>query len=450
MNTALVLFILIIFIYIGWISKTSEDEEYHTERRKSGLFRTAASIFTVIGAPHFAIFATLAILFGFWSIAFYVGALVGWATFSFLLVKKVREHIKNDAHSFPDIAAEKVGRSTALILTTAGLLFSVGVVVAQYIIGAQLIEAVSGVDYVFGVLAIGLVVFIYLYWGGYKAILTTDLIQGVAMFLFTVIIIIFAFSTTTINEVKQIFSHNPSAPLIPLIPLLFLGGFLASFGATSTWQRVLNAKSNQIAKNSLMGAGMASLIWGTLVIVIGIFIFITNPGINPGTAFIDFVTSGLPDWLIGVVVIALLTSLISTSDTEIFMSSILYRREQIREKNKKLDIKSTRKLISLFSLIGVFGALFLTDLQQAFGVLLNIAYIAGPIAVAIVLDRGGKTKKIKQGVFLTSLTLSTIAFVMVWIFIGDFFSWWALTIIGLSSIPLLISGKNKVSENIDV
>ncbi len=443
MNIILILFILSIFVYIGWISKTSEDEEYHTEKRKAGLLRTMASIFTVIGAPHFAIFATLAILFGFWSMAFYVGALVGWATFGFFLVKKVRAYIKNDAHSFPDIAAREVGRSTALILTTAGLLFSVGVVVAQYIIGAQLIEAISGVGYTFGVLIIGLVVFIYLYWGGYRAILTTDLLQGVAMFLFTAIILIFAFSTAAANEIQQIFSHASSAPLMPLIPLLFLGGFLASFGATSTWQRVLNAESDLVAQKSLVNAGIAAVVWGALVVTLGVFIFITNPGVDPGTAFIYFVVSGMPEWLVGVVVIALLTSLISTSDTEIFMSSILYRKERTRKKNEKLDIKSTRKMVAFFSLIGVLGAIFLTDLQQAFGVLLNIAYIAGPIAVAVVLGRGGKTKEIKQKVFLTFLALSTIAFAGVWIFIGNFFSWWALIIIGLASMPLLISGEKQ-------
>lgn len=445
MNIALVLGILAIFVYIGWITKTSEDEKYHTEERKAGLLRTIASIFTVIGAPHFAIFATLAILFGFWSMAFYIGVLVGWFTLS-LMVKKIRTYISDDAHSFPDIAAKEVGRGTALALTTAGLLFSIGVVVAQYIIGAQLIEAISGVGYAFGVIAIGLVVFIYLYWGGYRAILTTDLLQGAAMFLFTAIILVFAFTSATASEVQQIFSHTSQAPLMPLIPLLFIGGFLASFGATSTWQRVLNAESDSVARKSLANAGIAAVVWGAMVVTLGVFILITNPGIDPNTAFIDFVVSGLPEWLVGVVVIALLTSLISTSDTEIFMSSILFRKERTRKNNQKLDVKSTRKLIAFFSLLGVLGALFLTDLQQAFGVLLNIAYIAGPIAVAVVLNRGGKTMKIKQKVFLTFFTLSALSFVGVWIFVGDFFSWWALSIIVLASIPLLIPGsKNSVA-----
>ena len=441
-NTLLVFAILLTFVYIGWATRTSHSEEYHTENRKTGSLRTMASIFTVIGAPHFAIFATLAIFYGFWSLAFYIGILAGWVAFAFI-VKKARNYIPDDAHSFPDIAAKEVGRSTALILTITGLLFAIGVVVAQYILGAQLIEAISGINYTASVLLIGLVVFVYLYWGGYKAILTTDLFQGLMMFLFTLILILFVFGTATSENINQVFTYGSSLPLLPIIPLLFIGGFLAGFGATSTWQRVLNAKSDEVARKSLINAGIIALVWGSMIVLLGLFILVTNPDINPGTAFIDFVISGLPVWVVGVVIVALLTSLISTSDTEIFMSSILFGKESSRKNKNKLEVKKTRKLIALFSLLSVLGALFLQDLQQAFGVLLNLAYISGPIAMAIVIGRGGKTQKIKQKVYLSSLTLAFISFIAVWIFINDFFSWWALIIIGISSFPLLIKGSSK-------
>lgn len=80
------------------------------------------------------------------------------------------------------------------------------------------------------------------------------------------------------------------------------------------------------------------------------------------------------------------------------------------------------------------------DLNKFFGVLVNLGYVAGPLALSLVLRRGGRSLFIRRLTFYACLLASLSCFVYVWFEVGDFFSWWALAIMGTSSIRLVIPG----------
>ncbi len=66
--------------------------------------------------------------------------------------------------------------------------FSMFLIAAQLIGGAKLIEVFWGIDYVVGLLLFALLVFIYVFFGGFKAVAYVDLIQTFLMIVSSVIL----------------------------------------------------------------------------------------------------------------------------------------------------------------------------------------------------------------------------------------------------------------------
>lgn len=437
-----ILVVLFAFLYIGWSYRTVDKNDFHTAKRKVGLIRSIATIFTVVGAPHFAIFTSLTFIIGWYAVGFYMGAFLGL----FILAMnsgKIRTYIDYDAHSFNDIADKEIGSTASIILSSVGILFVLGVIVAQLILGAQLLSEFTNTTYEFSVILIMFTIMGYLIWGGYNALVNTDVIQGGIMIAFTIVLASYAYLHTPIIDGSSFFKEIDSTFYTPLVPLLFIAGILAVTGSPEVWQRILTAKDDKVAFNSLIGAGSTMLFWGILVVGIGAAIFLAIPNVDANIAFVEFINTSLPSGMIGLVSVLIIVAILSTADTEIFTATILARKEIGRRLkfDNELDIKNSRYLIIVFSLISGIGALILTDLMIVWGILMNLVYISAPLAFSIILNRGGKTIKYKKIIFTFSFILSLMAFIGVSIFINDFFSWWALTIIGFASIPLLIPGK---------
>jgi len=435
---------LLAFIYLGWTHRTKDANTFHTDNREVGRVRTIASLFTVVGAPHFPIFTTLAYFYGWWPVAFYVGTLTGFIVLT-AVASKIRAYGVDDAHSFADIAAIEVGKVPAFSLSLIAFVFTTGVIVTQIITGALLLSAISEMQYLTAVILIGATVLGYLFWGGYRALLFTDAIQGAMMLVFTVMLAVFLWVVSP-DAGAQVASTEPgsSVPLMPLVPMLYLGGILVVLGAPEIWQRGLTTKTDDVATSSFMNSGIAMLFWGIMVVAIGNAIRAAHPTVDAGGAFVEVVTTGLPHWMVGLVVVLLLVALLSTADTELFAASVIAEKEFHRLRgtpDSPLEITKTRLIMTLLTAFALAGAVWVgDDLNTAFGVLVNLGYVAGPLALSVLLLRGGKTAAIRYVSFLACLISSLACFVFVWIRIGDFFSWWALSIMGTSAFRLLIPG----------
>lgn len=440
--------VLLAFVYIGWTYRTRDPDAFHTGSRATGLIQCIATIFTVVGAPHFAIFTTLAYLFGWWAVSFYIGTIFGFVVLS-ILTGRIRRYVGQNAHTFTDIAAAEVGRRFSFLLFLIGLLFTTGVVVAQLVIGAQLLSKFAGLSYAWCVTLIMATIAIYLLQGGYKALVNTDVVQGVIMFVFTALLLIFVLQGLSPEALfSPAVRDRGGDSMVPFVPLLFLAGVLAICGSPEIWQRVLNASDDATARTSLITAGVTMLCWGIMVVSIGLTISLLAPKAPPGTAFVEFLTSGLPPYMIGIVCVLIIAAIMSTADTDLFASTILLRTEWCRLNGKsnpqQFDIATSRWIIGALSVVMALAAIVLTDLQELWGVLLNLVYISAPLVVAVILGRGG-VGVWKKWIYIASLVCSVVAFIYVAIAIKNYFSWWALLIIGLASIPLLVPGKVNAS-----
>jgi len=68
-----------------------------------------------------------------------------------------------------------IGASVALVL------FFIAQMMSQFLGGAVLFQSVTGLSYIYGLILFGIVVIVYTSFGGFKAVVTTDTIQGIIM-----------------------------------------------------------------------------------------------------------------------------------------------------------------------------------------------------------------------------------------------------------------------------
>ena len=70
------------------------------------------------------------------------------------------------------------------------IVFFISAIVAQFIGGARLFEAVTGLSYLTGLIIFSSVVIIYTTFGGFRAVTLTDAIQAVVMFAATIVLFV--------------------------------------------------------------------------------------------------------------------------------------------------------------------------------------------------------------------------------------------------------------------
>lgn len=447
--TLVLVVVLAMFAYMGWLHRTTDSEQYHTQKRQVGVFQTAASIFTVVGAPHFAFITALAYFAGLWPVSFYAGSFVGFFILS-RIAGRIRSYIAGDAQSLPDVASEQVGRIAGRIVTALGLFFLLGVTIVQIVVGATIVTSIAQVDYSIAVILITGAVLCYLIWGGYRALLFTDAIQATMMLVLTGILAWYLWESAAVDNVVHLSSALRRSELaVPLIPMLALAGVILELGAPQNWQRILTAKTDDAAAQSLLAGGLAILVWGILVVLAGNAVADLRPDAVASTAFVEFVTTALPPWMIGLVVVLLLAALISTSDSALFVAAVICHKE--RNRLAATDVQSMPIGTSQLFLLGLgalatIGALSLPTIVNTFGALLNLGFILGPAMLWIVLSRGGRTRDTRERHFAVAIFLAFILFGLVWLFAGDFFTWWSLLIVAGAGWPIVLPGRREVVD----
>jgi sodium/pantothenate symporter len=97
---------------------------------------------------------------------------------------------KINAVTITDFLKERYQSKAVVVLASISLvLFFIAGMVAQFIGGARLFEAVTGLSYNIGLIIFAVTVIIYTTAGGFRAVVLTDAVQGVVMFIATLAIL---------------------------------------------------------------------------------------------------------------------------------------------------------------------------------------------------------------------------------------------------------------------
>ena len=375
----------LIFIFIGFYYRhRKHPEEFFMAGRKVGLLKVVSSIVTLLGAGEIVTLTAFAYIYGYYGISIFIGVLAG-CLFMSVLVPRIRDNVDNYKpylhtdylRRFLGVGSEKISIILSLIAVTSLLMI-------QLVVGGSLISTLTGLSYSYSVIIIGLVIAIYLMLGGFNSVLTTSTIQALCLTVLLILLLIF-YNPSDVTIAQLITNAQNIIPPLDFF-MLFILGFFAIMGGTDVYQLIYSAKSDKVAKKSIIIAGFAFLILTILMVTLGLKIHAQLPTADPNNAFIEFLSGNLPTTIGILLSLLIMTSIFSVSDTELFLSSILVGRLVFGK--KELNKKVGQLLIGIVIILGIVLSLYFSSLVDIYFALLYVFMIIGSIMIARLFGRG--------------------------------------------------------------
>lgn len=275
-----------------------------------------------------------------------------------------------------EIMNDLYGAKIRTITAISAIALSIGYVAVQIKVFSTLFSYFFGVPIGYAALIGSFVIIVYSSFGGILSVTFTDVIQ---LFTFGIFIPIFAFFLWSIfgdpDAIMMIFNNNPlfdykavfnhNDPNFYISIALFTYFTLPALDPV-TFQRILMAKNIKQVRDSFVNASMICLLIGIMGFIIAIISFAHNPSINPDTLVMYVIDNYAFTGLKGLTLIAIMAMGMSTADSYMNASSVIFVHDLCRPLGIINFIKDDLLLARLITLIigisSIFLVLFSTDI----------------------------------------------------------------------------------------
>ena len=248
-----------------------------------------------------------------------------------------------------------------ILCSMALLVFFAASMVAQFIGGARLFQAVTGYPYEVGLILFGVTVVVYTAVGGFRAVVLTDALQGVVMVVASVVVFMAVLEAgggmeQSIQTLKAIdpglITPSGAGGQVPA-PMLFSFWVLVGLGILGlpqTTQRCFGYKDSRSMHNAMV---MGTLIIGFLLLFMhlaGVLGRGVMPGLSSGDLIIpSLILEFLPPFWAGVFVAGPLAAIMSTVDTMLLLVSAaiikdLYIRYSLKNDASRISPKKLARM----------------------------------------------------------------------------------------------------------
>lgn len=270
-----------------------------------------------------------------------------------------------------------IGSGSGII---CGMMGRVGIVI---LLPALAISAVTNIDPLWACIMLGIITTIYSTFGGYEAVIWTDVVQGILMLLGFALIGIMAFFSIQGgmpalvqygNELDrfQLFITKFDIAT-PMIWFSFIGMTIQQMSFASdqgTAQRVLSTPMKDVRKLAFIGAAFGTLV-AYMAAGVGMSLFgyfkscpeMLNPIMKNDQMVPMFIIQKIPSGLAGLMIAVLFAASMSTVSTSINGAAVNFGEDFVKRFNKKISSKGEMRAMQISSfvagLIGTGMAIFL-------------------------------------------------------------------------------------------
>ncbi|NMB83194.1 MAG: sodium:solute symporter family protein, partial [Ignavibacteria bacterium] len=296
--------------------------------------------------------------------------------FAFMFAPKIRSA---SLFTIPDKLEQTYGRTVGLI--TAVLIFIL-VSPAPYILMiGSLIKLIFGIDLIWSLILSTLLSSAYLIKGGYRSDLYTDVLQFFVMFIGFMIIVFVSFTEvggigylkTTLPETH--FSISGGA--FPLYLIVWFLIALWTFADPGFHQRCYAAKSGSVAKWGIIISIFFWILFDFLTTTTGLFARAALPNLeNPVFAFPLYAEKILGNGLKGIFYSALFATIISTSNSFLFISGTTFGKDLV-SKFYSSSNQTEKKLILYVKLGIVISGIIAVILSYTIQSVIDLWYLMG-------------------------------------------------------------------------
>lgn len=371
--------IVLVYIAINSRSRVKNYTDFFVAGKKGGYWAVTGSLIaTILGGS--AIIGAID-----------SGPILGWAsawfmltaaTGLFALLPLTKKISQLGRFTLPELLGKLYGKKAQAISSIIIPLAWLGIIAAQIIASAKILQSFTGMGYPTGV-AISAIVFIfYTIAGGQISILKTDAIQSLLIITGLVTIAAFAlFSNGTglhsASSLRFPFNHNFSP--IDLTVLIITYGTTFTVGP-DMYSRIFCAKDHHIAKKAVLST---ALILVPIAFIIG-YLSIFNSETTEGAKLINISLQVLPQWLTPLVVVALLSAVLSSADTTLLSSSIIITELIQKHRFGEKSLLISRVVIAVTGILSMIIAF-------------NFSSIIGMLLIALTVYSGAFTMPIIAG-----------------------------------------------------
>lgn len=376
MNITLVLYLLGYLIIIGYITwKSSQGESHGDYLNSSKNLTTTESTWTTFASLltgyNFVIGVTFAYLYGIWYLFGFIGA-AGAFTVLYLFYKKKLTPLqeKHNFLSIGDYYGFIYGSFTKNLVNSVLILALILFLVLQLFVNTNLFATLLDIHKIPALIITTGIVCVYLFFGGFKASVKTDIFQGILML--PIILIIFIFPN----------NFNPSnLSTIVDMSQLWLGvglGFLQFFsllGQAESFQRIFASRdSRSLKKAMIVSFSLLILIAGSIA-YLGINFKLSGAITDPSNLFITNVLQVLPQWLKSLLTISLVAAFMGTIDSSAFALGTLLSK--MKKPFQDPSILSVRLFILGSIIMTAISSLYLFSFLSSVFALISLISIIG-------------------------------------------------------------------------
>ncbi|MEO0507753.1 MAG: sodium:solute symporter [Bacteroidota bacterium] len=363
---------------------------------------------------------------------------------------------------------------------------------------ALILQATVGIDFWVSVLIIGVITLVYSFQGGMKAVIWGDVIQMIILFLGIVICLAYGISElggfdtfltnvdkdrlTAVDFSKWGFNNTDKNDEFGFWPMIIGGFFLyASYYGTDQTQsqRLLSAKGMPTIKKLLLANGLfrfpltltyciMGLVLGTLLLQDSSFqetmdsVYQANidslEGKKADLMVPVFIIKYLPNGVIGVLIVAIMSAAMSTLSSAVNSLSAVTMEDFVKRFRPDMDNKKyviTSRIISLFwGLVCLFFAFFAGNIEGTVIEVINkvSSVFYGPILAGFILAI--MTKKTHALGANIGIVVGVLFNMYLWLYVPDvFWFWWnAIGCVVTIVVALVVSTiiKRDANEGLEV
>jgi len=377
-----------IYIYLGiyvaaliglswFISRRENDEGFLIANRDRKWWVIAISKFAgAIGIGYFVAYTGYAYEYGLGVYAIILGTFLGYMLFGLWAVPRVYAYSREKRfYTQGDFVAHATQSNAAKQLTNwVANLILFGWLMVGIVGGAKIISHFGLMSYEIALVATVFIVTSYILLAGFKAVLTTDIFQAIIIFILIAVLTWVIIGGVGIGAILS--AQTGSIDVFTTIGFLLFGIF-GVFSASNWYQLVYAAKDKRAGSFGIASAIIPIIAVATLLLMIGMFMFLQNPNLDSGLVFIEALGQYLPAGLLPIGIVLFFAGLMSSADTNIYAIASHYVLSR-RSRRPVHDIRIVTVVLGVASIIiGFFfrDIVDLTILAAGFTVVLSVAMI---------------------------------------------------------------------------
>jgi SSS family solute:Na+ symporter len=262
-------------------------------------------------------------------------------------------------YTLPELVGKQYDGRVSLAAAILIVVAWIGVVAGQIVAAGSFLSILGIGSTTFWVVIFTAVVVLYAILGGQFSIIRTDVFQAPIFFIGIFIVLALVFSR--VGGIEGLKASLPASyfsfPTSPAFDWKMLLSFLILVGATyvvgpDMYSRLFCAKGERTAQQSAILSAFLLIPLAFAITLIGMSARVLYPQIMPAQAFPQLISGILSPGLNGLVIAAIIATLMSSADTCLLSQSVILTEDIIKRARPALD-ESKTVLLTRLSLVGL-------------------------------------------------------------------------------------------------